>query len=211
MPETFSDPAALAVALIARLDPRPEGPRQIVALAGPPGAGKSTLVEALLRALGPVAAVLPMDGYHLDNAVLDARGDRPRKGAPWTFDVGGLARDLQRLAADDGAVLVPVFDRSLDLSRAAAREIGPRTRLVLVEGNYLLLDEAPWHALGRFWDASVALEVPEPVLKARLMQRWLDHDHTPEQAEARVEANDLPNARQVLAGSRPADLVIRTG
>lgn len=183
--------------------------RRFVALAGPPAAGKSTLVEGLASALGPEAAVLPMDGYHLDNAVLDVRGQRARKGAPWTFDVGGLARDLDRLRADDGPVLVPVFDRALDLSRGAAREIGPEARIVLVEGNYLLLDEAPWSGLR--WDLTVALAVPKAVLEARLVQRWLDHGHSLDAARARAQDNDLPNARAVLEGSRPADLVVRTG
>ena len=207
----FSDLSVLLSALRSALGPLEDAPRRMLALAGPPGAGKSTLVEALLAAFGDRAAVLPMDGFHLDNALLDARGDRARKGAPWTYDVAGLAADLHRLRQDAGPVLVPVFDRALDLSRASAREIGPQARLILVEGNYLLLGQAPWDALEPFWDITIALDVTEPVLKARLMQRWLDHDHSPAEAEARVEANDLPNARLVLSGSRAADFTLVNG
>lgn len=185
--------------------------RALVALAGAPASGKSTLSAALAQALGEGAAVMPMDGYHLDNAILDARGDRPRKGAPWTFDVAGLARDLARLRADDGPVLVPVFDRRLDLARAAAREIGPEVRLVIVEGNYLLLDQAPWDGLAPFWDVTLALDVPEDVLRTRLIARWLDHGHDPAAAEARALANDLPNALTVARQSRAADLTLGSG
>ena len=198
-------PQALADWLRARC----AGPgRALVALAGAPGSGKSTLSAALAQALGEGAAVMPMDGYHLDNAILDARGDRPRKGAPWTFDVAGLARDLARLRADDGPVLVPVFDRALDLSRAAAREIGPKVRIVIVEGNYLLLDQAPWDGLAPFWDVTLALDVPEDVLRSRLIARWLEHGHDPAAAEARALANDLPNAQTVARHSRPAERVL---
>lgn len=182
--------------------------RFIVALAGAPGAGKSTLVANLARDLGQVAAVVPMDGYHLDNAVLDDRGQRARKGAPWTFDVAGLARDLERLRADDGPVLVPVFDRDLDLSRAAARQIAPEARILLVEGNYLLVQENPWSSLARFWDLDVMLSVPEDELNRRLVARWLAHGHSPDAARARAEGNDLPNARYVITHSRPAQIVI---
>lgn len=182
--------------------------RFIVALAGAPGAGKSTLVANLARDLGQVAAVVPMDGYHLDNAVLDDRGQRARKGAPWTFDVAGLSRDLERLRADDGPVLVPVFDRDLDLSRAAARQIAPEARILLVEGNYLLVQENPWSSLARFWDLDVMLSVPEDELNRRLVARWLAHGHSPDAARARAEGNDLPNARYVITHSRPAQIVI---
>ena len=139
--------AALAADLLARSAGRG---RYLVAIAGPPGAGKSTLAEALLAALEAAApgraALVPMDGYHLDNAVLAERGLLARKGAPETFDVDGLARDLARIRAGGRAVAVPVFDRRLDLARAAARIILPGQELVLVEGNYLLLGRG---ALGR--------------------------------------------------------------
>ena len=192
----------LASTLVARQEAK--GGRLIVALAGAPASGKSTLVEELAQTLGATAAVLPMDGYHLDNAVLDARGHRARKGAPWTFDVDGLARDLARVRADDAPVLVPVFDRALDLSRGAAREIGPAVRIVLVEGNYLLLNDPPWTALAGFWDLSVMLTVPLDVLESRLIQRWEGRAG----AADWIRLNDLPNARIVTERSRVADVTI---
>lgn len=193
-------------ALAALIDARQaaSGGRLIVALAGAPASGKSTLVDDLAQELGARAAVLPMDGYHLDNAVLEARGHRDRKGAPWTFDVGGLARDLARVRADDAPVLVPVFDRALDLSRGSAREITPDVRIVLVEGNYLLLNDPPWVALAGFWDLTVMLDVPLSVLEARLIQRWEGRAG----AADWIRLNDLPNARIVIERSRPVDVVI---
>jgi pantothenate kinase len=187
-------------------------PRLMVAIAGAPGAGKSTLAEALAARLGPMAAVVPMDGYHMDNAVLTARGLLARKGAPETFDVAGLARDLARLrAADEAEVLVPVFDRGADLARAAARAVAQSVPVVLVEGNYLLLQEAPWAGLARLFDLAVFLDVPEPELERRLVQRWLDHGLSPAAARARALGNDIPNARRVVRGSRPADVVVAQG
>jgi pantothenate kinase len=183
-------------------------PRLIVAIAGPPGAGKSTLAEALGARLADKAAILPMDGYHLDNAVLDARGLRARKGAPETFDTAGFARDLARLRAGEPEVLVPVFDRAADLSRAAARAIAGDTPVILCEGNYLLLDAGPWAGLAALFDLTVMLRVPQAELERRLVQRWLDHGHDAVAALARAQGNDLPNARLVVQGSRPADVVV---
>ena len=119
------------------------GGRIIVALAGPPGSGKSTLAESLVESLNAdvpgCATVLPMDGFHYDDLYLTPAGLRPRKGAPETFDVGGLRHTLLRLKSrDEEHVAVPIFDRQLEIARAGARLIAKATPIILVEGNYLL-------------------------------------------------------------------------
>lgn len=204
-PDGAMTPDTLESLIRARAVP---GTRLMVALAGPPGAGKSTLADRLAAGLGPMAAVVPMDGYHLDNALLDARGLRARKGAPMTFDVAGLARDLMRLKACEAEVLVPVFDRGADLARAAARAVPGDVPVVLVEGNYLLLRQAPWDRLAGLFDLTVMLDVPEAELERRLVQRWLDHGLDAAAARARAMGNDLPNARTVRQDSHPADVVL---
>lgn len=197
----------LARDLLARAEGQP---RYVFAIVGPPGAGKSTLAEALVAALEGLApgkaALMPMDGFHYDNAVLDARGMRPRKGAPQTFDVDGLVEALARVKRADRPVTLPVFDRDLDLARAGARIVFPETPLVVLEGNYLLLDESPWDQVAPMLDRTLFLDVPEAVLARRLVDRWLHHGLGPDAARARAEGNDLPNARLVIARSRPADL-----
>jgi pantothenate kinase len=186
--------------------------RLLVALAAPPAAGKSTLAERLRRkaeaALGPgVAAVVPMDGFHLDNAVLSARGLLARKGAPETFDAAGFVALVERLRWEQ-EVVVPLFDRARDLAVAGAAVVEARHRLVIVEGNYLLLDRPPWDRLAGLWDLSVAIEVPLAELERRLVGRWLAHGLERGAAEARARGNDLPNAELVLEASVPADLVV---
>ena len=181
--------------------------RVLVAVAGAPGAGKSTLAARLVKDLGPEAALVPMDGYHLDNAILDARGRRFEKGSPDTFDVAGFASMLRRLKAED-EVIIPVFDRTIDLSRGSARVVGPEARIAVVEGNYLLLRDAPWNALAVLWDLTVFLDVPEAELERRLVDRWLHHGLDPQAARHRAEANDLPNARLVATRSVPAEVVL---
>ena len=186
--------------------------RTIVALAGAPGAGKSTLSEQLLAAL-PVgeAALVPMDGYHFDNAVLDTMGLRHRKGAPQTFDCAGLAATLRRIRSGEGDVAVPLFDRQADLARAGAAIIPADARFVLVEGNYLLLDRPPWSELAPFVDLTIFIDVPIVELERRLLARWADLGRSEEAARAWVESNDLPNARLVIEGSRRADVVWGNG
>lgn len=201
--------------LIARLVPLMQGPeRRLVALAGPPGAGKSYIAECLVEALSAIAPgraeVLPMDGFHYDDTLLSRRGDLARKGAPYTFDIDGLHVMLQRIAADDGtAVAVPVFDRSIEIARAGARLIDPEARLIIVEGNYLLLDDPQWAALADSLDLSVFIQVPEPTLKQRLAQRWAHLSC--EQRQAKLEGNDLPNMRLVVQRGRRADVYLDNG
>jgi len=200
-------------ALAAAILHRAAGVRRLmVAVAGPPGGGKSTLAEALETDLNQrhpgTAAVMPMDGFHLDNAVIGPRGLMPRKGSPETFDVGGFAHTLARIRAADQPVAVPVFDRALDLARAGARIVGPDVPVILVEGNYLLLDRDPWRELAALFDLTVFLAVSEAVLEQRLTDRWLQFGHSAEAARDRALSNDIPNARLVLQASRAADIVL---
>ena len=198
---------ALAARIAALAAARPG--RVLIAIAGAPGAGKSTLAEALVNRLGPQAALVAMDGFHLDNAILDARGRRFAKGSPDTFDVAGFEAVLQRLKAG-GEVIVPVFDRYIDVSRGSARVVPPEARIIVAEGNYLLLREAPWDRLHKLWDLTVFLDVPVAELERRLIARWLHHGLSDAEARRRAFDNDIPNARRVIDGSVAAEAVIRS-
>lgn len=189
-----------------------ESRRFIVALAGPPGAGKSYRSEQLFQALearqpGQVV-VVSMDGYHFDNAVL-GEAQLPLKGAPHTFDAEGLRVDLERIRRADASVAVPVFDRPLDLARAGGRLVTLEHRIVIVEGNYLLLDQGPWRALHDLFDLSVMLEVDDETLERRLIERWLAMGRDAEAARHKALDKDMPNARLVKTTSIPPDLVWR--
>jgi len=184
--------------------------RFLTALAGPPGAGKSTLAAAVVAALGPGAKAVPMDGFHYDDAVLTARGALARKGAPDTFDVTGFLHLLRRLRVED-EVAIPLFDRDLEISRAGADIVTRDDRLLVVEGNYLLLDEPPWVQAAPLFDLTVWIDVAEAELDRRLLARWAHYGKTPEAARAWIDGNDLPNIRRVVSGSRAADVVLRGG
>ena len=182
--------------------------RFLTALAGPPGAGKSTLAAALVDALGQGAKAVPMDGFHYDDRVLIARGARDRKGAPDTFDAQGFFHLLRRLRTE-AEVAIPLFDRDLEISRAGADIVMPEDRLLVVEGNYLLLNEAPWPEAAPLFDLTVWIDVPEAELDRRLLSRWAHYGKTPEQARAWIDGNDMPNIRRVTQNSRAADVVVR--
>lgn len=184
--------------------------RLLVAIAGPPAGGKSTLAAALVEAFDD-AVLVPMDGFHLDDALLRPAGLLARKGSPETFDVDGFVALLDRIRDDDGrAVHVPVFDRARELARAGAATVAPTHRTVVVEGNYLLLDEPPWRALATRFDLTIMLGVEEAVLRERLVRRWLENGFGEEEALARAERNDLPNGRRSSNGSIAADLELTT-
>jgi pantothenate kinase len=186
--------------------------RLLVALAGPPGSGKSTLAERLIEKLNADrpgrAALLPMDGYHYDDILLNALGRRERKGAPDTFDVGGLRQMLRRLRDnDDGedAIAVPVFDRDIEIARAGARLIPREAGIIVVEGNYLLLRQPPWASLRALFDVTVMIETSTDALRERLTRRWRHYQLSAEAIQAKVESNDLPNGAFVVAESAAAD------
>jgi pantothenate kinase len=199
--------------LIAEIERRAQhGARLLVAVAGPPGAGKSTLADRLNKILvdrGHRSAVLPMDGFHLDNAILEQRGDLLRKGAPHTFDVRGLC-DLLRAVKAGGEVFVPVFDRDRELAIAAARCIAADDRIVIAEGNYLLLDQGRWASLADLFDLTVMLAPPIEELERRLVARWTHYGLTPAQMDQKIHGNDVPNGRLVIERSRTADFTFDT-
>ena len=196
-------------ALVRRALARP-GRRPLIGIAGPPGAGKTTLAERLVTAVGPAAALVPMDGFHLAHAALDRLGLRTRMGAPETFDGWGYLALLRRLAVEtDHPVWAPGFERTLEQPVAGSIPVDPEVRLVVTEGNYLLLDRPPWPqvraALSEVWyveaDAGVRLE--------RLLARHVEFGKSPAEARAWIAAVDEPNARLVERRRDSADLIVR--
>lgn len=185
--------------------------RFLVGLAGPPAAGKSTLAEALregLLARGESAEILPMDGFHMDDGILAARGLLPRKGGPESFDGRGFVDIVHALKRAEGEVLVPVFDRAREIAVNAARAIPAETRFVLAEGNYLLFKDAPWDRLDGVFDFTVFVGPPYRVLEERLRRRWQGYALPEGEIGWKLYGNDLPNGKRILENSRPADLHI---
>jgi fructokinase len=184
--------------------------RVTVGIAGAPGSGKSTLASELARRLNQqktTARVLTMDGFHLDNSILEERGMKARKGAPETFDAMGFVHLVRRIQQREH-VYAPIFDRARDISIAGAQEFDPACSVVICEGNYLLLDEAPWRDLADVWDISAWLDVALPELRARLIQRWLSHGLSRTAALHRAEGNDLKNAQRIMENLLPADITL---
>jgi pantothenate kinase len=185
--------------------------RHFVAIAGPPGSGKSTLSQALFEELssrGEAVKVVPMDGFHLDNSVLIKKDLLARKGAPETFDVMGMIKLIERLADNEDDVVIPVFDRTRDVSVAGAELVLSADKFLIVEGNYLLLNETPWTIFRGFWDQTIFIKTEVKDLEERLVDRWMELGLSSEEAREKVRRNDLLNIELVLNHSVAADIMI---
>lgn len=187
------------------------GGRVILGLVGTPGAGKSTLAQALGDAFGLRAVVVPMDGYHLAQRELERLGRAGRKGAPDTFDAGGYAALLRRLhAAQPGeTVYAPEFRREIEEPVAGAIAVPAEVPLVITEGNYLLFDDGPWAAVRLLLTEAWYVEGDEPVRLQRLIARHERFGRSPEAAREWVMRSDEPNARRIEATRSRADWVVR--
>jgi pantothenate kinase len=189
------------------------GERRILGLTGAPGAGKSTVAEQLITALGPDTAVLvPMDGFHLANDVLLELGRRDRKGAHDTFDDGGYARLIATLRAqrvDDPVVYAPRFQREIEESIGSAIPVAPTVPLVVTEGNYLLLDFDAWPTARSRVDEVWFLAPDTAVRHARLLRRHEAYGKSPQDAARWALGPDERNARLIESTAGRADRIVR--
>lgn len=184
--------------------------RYLIGIVGKPGAGKSTLSAYLLEELhSSEVTVVPMDGYHLSNAVLQALGRADRKGAPDTFDVAGFASLLQRIRNEKSAdVYYPVFDRSIEESIAAQGVVTKETKVVIVEGNYLLHDLGGWEVIAELLDELWFIDVDDEKRLERLIARHIAYGKSPADAQSWSRGSDEVNARTIATGRSRAHAVI---
>ena len=197
--------------LIKVIKELPASQRKIIAVAGAPASGKSTIAEAICDKMNEIkpncAKILPMDGFHYDDTLLKARGTHSLKGAPHTFDVLGFAHMLKRLVArDEDEVVTPVFDRTIEIARAGANPISKDVEYIIVEGNYVLVEQTPWSELKPYFDLSVFVSVPVPILEQRLRQRWIDHCLDEAGIKRKLEEVDLPNGEYIRTNSTRPDI-----
>lgn len=195
------------------------GGRAILGVTGPPGAGKTTFVAQLVKVLRQTpsdgqsgadwVAHVPMDGFHLADVELERLGNRDRKGAPDTFDSAGYLSVLQRIKEDTlGVVYAPGFDRSLEQPIAASIAVGPAARLVVTEGNYLLLPMGDWPQIRALMDEVWYVDLDDDERTRRLINRHVEFGKEPDEATAWVHGPDQGNARLVTSTRDRADLVV---
>lgn len=189
------------------------GHRVLLGVAGAPGSGKSTFSACLAEALGPGSAlVVPMDGFHLGNAIIDGTPLRQRKGAPDTFDVGGYVSLLRRLALrDEEVVYAPDFRRSIDEPVAASIAVPAAVPLIITEGNYLLADGPQWQQVRSQLDEVWFVDTPRELRLSRLVERHMLFGMDRAAAEAWATGSDEANARLIEATRLRADRIIRWG
>ncbi|WP_327355834.1 nucleoside/nucleotide kinase family protein [Streptomyces sp. NBC_01304] len=194
-------------------------PRAVLGLAGPPGAGKSTLARALVAALDAehgagAAGYLPLDGFHLSNVQLARLGLMARKGSEPSFDVWGYVALLHRVLDErDGArdIYVPDYDRTLAHDPIAARHlVAPSARLIVTEGNYLACDLPGWREARELMAALWYVEAPADVRQLRLVDRQLSGGRTGDEAREWVGTNDAPNGELVENWRERADRNLST-
>ena len=205
----------LPAGVLARLDDLiAQGGRRLLGLVGPPGAGKSTLALALHRARPQATCIVPMDGFHLAQSELERLGRAQRKGAPDTFDAAGFIHLLRRLRAQPQTgetVYAPDFRRDLEEPVAGALAVAPEVPVLLVEGNYLLLDDPAWVGVRPLLDACWWVAVDDTLRVERLVRRHTQFGRSVEAARAWVARSDEANARLIQTSAGRADWAVAWG
>ena len=186
------------------------GERKILGVTGAPGAGKSTVTSAIVKALGPELAVIaPMDGFHMLNEKLIELGRRDRKGSPDTFEVEAFVELLAAIKGQENDVIyAPDFDRTIDAPREAAIAIKKSVPLVITEGNYLLHDHGGWERVAPLLTQSWFVLLDDDIRHERLIRRHMSFGMSQEEAIAWTLGTDEKNAQGVRDDVLHADLVI---
>ena len=183
--------------------------RHVLGIAGGPGVGKSTLAQKLAAELGPVAAYVPMDGFHMKHAKLEGLGTVADKGMPHTFEGAAFADFLAALKAAAGPMNGPGYSRKIEDVVNDAFTVPAEARLLVVEGNYILLATAPWWRVKPLLDRAMFIDVPREMVRARLMKRHAEEGlFTAERNRAHIERVDLPNYDLVRRSMPRADVAI---
>ena len=184
--------------------------RVLIGIIGKPGAGKSTLSKFLMAKLPKeFVTVVPMDGYHLSNKVLKDLKRADRKGAPDTFDVAGFISLVKRIRTEQTQnIYYPIFDRAIEESIAAQGVVTSATKVVIVEGNYLLHDDGGWEVCNDLLDESWMVDVDDDKRISRLISRHIAYGKDPEAAKAWAKGTDEVNAKLIERGRNRADFVV---
>ena len=208
MPEQLASQEAALARIQNHLEKSTE--RVLIGIIGKPGAGKSTLSKFLLAKLPKeFVTVVPMDGYHLSNKVLKDLKRADRKGAPDTFDVAGFISLVKRIRSEQTQnIYYPIFDRAIEESISAQGVVTSATKVVIIEGNYLLHDDGGWEVCNDLLDESWMVDVDEDKRISRLISRHIAYGKEPEAAKAWAKGTDEVNAKLIERGRNRADFVV---
>ena len=208
MPEQLADQKAALARIQEHLEKSSE--RVLIGIIGKPGAGKSTLSKFLMAKISKeLVTVVPMDGYHLSNKVLKDLKRSDRKGAPDTFDVAGFVSLVKRIRSEQTQnIYYPIFDRAIEESIAAQGVVTSATKVVIIEGNYLLHDEGGWEVVNDLLDESWMVDVDDDKRISRLISRHIAYGKDPEAAKAWAKGTDEVNAKLIERGRTRADFVV---
>ena len=208
MPEQLASQEAALARIQSHLKNSSE--RVLIGIIGKPGAGKSTLSKFLMAKLPKeFVTVVPMDGYHLSNKVLKDLKRADRKGAPDTFDVAGFISLVKRIRTEQTQnIYYPIFDRAIEESIAAQGVVTSVTKVVIIEGNYLLHDDGGWEVCNDLLDESWMVDVDDDKRISRLISRHIAYGKDPEAAKAWAKGTDEVNAKLIERGRNRADFVV---